>query len=131
MSWKGRTSGKELCLNRRETGMVWEQAAAEYLERQGYRIVEKNFYSRYGEIDLIAEDGETLVFVEVKYRSGTKIQSPEEAVDRKKQKKICRTADYYRLVHRIPEDHPCRFDVAAWTPEGVCLYRNAFPYCGV
>lgn len=118
-------------MNKRKEGTIWENAAAEYLELHGYRIIEKNFYSRYGEIDLIADDHGTLVFVEVKYRAETKIQSPEEAVDRKKQKRISRTADYYRLLHQIPEDHPCRFDVAAWTPEGIRLYRNAFPYCGI
>lgn len=113
-------------MNRRQTGAVWEQAAAEYLEKQGYRILEKNFCCRYGEIDLIAEDNGALVFVEVKYRADIRIQYPEEAVDFRKRKRICKTADYYRLIHQIPEDHPCRFDVAAWTPEGLRLYRNAF-----
>ena len=116
-------------MNRKETGAVYEQAAAEYLEQQGCRILEKDFRSRYGEIDLVAEEAGTLVFVEVKYRTAVTIQYPEEAVNRSKQKKICRTADYYRLRRRIPDDVPCRFDVIAITPEGITQYRNAFAYC--
>lgn len=115
-------------MNQRETGATYEQAAAEYLERQGYRILTKNFRSRYGEIDLIAVENGILVFAEVKYRTTTDIIRPEEAVDWKKQKKICKTADYYRLRKQIPEDVPCRFDVVSVTPEEITLYRNAFFY---
>ena len=115
-------------MNRRETGAAYEQAAAKYLEQQGYRILEKNFLSRYGEIDLIAIEDGILVFVEVKYRTATDIMRPEEAVDWKKQRKICRTADYYRLRKQIPEDVPCRFDVISVTLKGITLYRNAFFY---
>ena len=119
---------KENRLNLRKQGTACEQTAAAYLETQGYRILEKNFYSRYGEIDLIADDTGVLVFNEVKYRTDTAVWSPEEAVDRRKQRKICKTADYYRLRHQIAEDTPCRFDVIAITPEHIVLYQDAFPY---
>ena len=56
--------------SRRAVGTHYEEEAARYLEQQGYQILERNFFSRYGEIDLIAKDEDTLVFVEVKYRSG-------------------------------------------------------------
>ena len=51
-------------------------------------------------------------------------------MDWKKQRRISRTADYYRVKHRILEDVPCRFDVIAVTPDEITLYRDAFPYCG-
>ena len=77
---------------RRKEGAYYENLVAEYLKTQGYEILEKNYRCRIGEIDLIAKEGETLVFVEVKYRRDDKMGNPKEAVDRKKQKKISMTA---------------------------------------
>ena len=101
---------------------------AEYLESLGWKILERNYRCRIGEIDLIALDGRTLVFVEVKYRRSGACGSPGEAVDVRKQHTICRVADYYRMVHGIPETQSCRFDVAAVQGERLELLRNAFPY---
>lgn len=115
--------------NKRAIGSAQEQAAAAYLTANGYRILERNFYSRFGEIDMIARHNGFLVFIEVKYRAGCKSESPALAVDKRKQRRICRTADYYRLRHRITEDQPCRFDVVAVTPEQIAVYQNAFDYC--
>ena len=75
-------------MNRRKEGAYYENLVAEYLKTQGYEILEKNYRCRIGEIDLIAKEGETLVFVEVKYRRNDKMGDPKEAVNRKKQKKI-------------------------------------------
>lgn len=107
-----------------------EQKAAEYLKQQGYRILQRNFYSRYGEIDIIAREGRYLVFIEVKYRTNTSHGSPQEAVSRKKQRTICKVANYYRLTHGIPEDTPCRFDVVAILEDDIILLRDAFEYQG-
>ena len=74
-------------MNRRKEGAYYENLVAEYLKTQGYEILEKNYRCRIGEIDPIAKEGETLVFVEVKYRRDDKMGNPKEAVDRKKQKK--------------------------------------------
>ena len=74
--------------NNRRTGTGYERKAGAYLESLGYKIVTYNYRCRLGEIDLIAKEGETLVFVEVKYRRDDKMGNPKEAVDRKKQKKI-------------------------------------------
>ena len=76
--------------NKRQVGGIYEQKAADYLSRQGFRIIEHNFYSRFGEIDLIAKDGKYLVFIEVKYRRDSACGTPLEAVTLKKQKRICR-----------------------------------------
>ncbi len=114
--------------NRRRTGAAYEEKAAEYLTALGYEILERNFRCRQGEIDLIAREGETLVFLEVKYRRTAVYGKPEEAVDALKQRTICRVADFYRMRRRIPEDRPCRFDVVAVLGEEITLYRNAFSY---
>ena len=72
---------------------VWgEEKAARFLTEQGYTILERNFHSRYGEIDLIAEDQDFLVFVEVKLRASTSHGLPEETVTLRKQEKLLRLA---------------------------------------
>ena len=76
--------------------------AAAYLKKKGYRILEANFRCRFGEIDLIARDGAYLVFIEVKYRSSLKDGDSLEAVNRGKQRKIIRVAEYY-LLHASGE----------------------------
>ena len=110
-------------MNRRKEGAYYENLVAEYLKTQGYEILEKNYRCRIGEIDLIAKEGETLVFVEVKYRRNDKMGNPKEAVDRKKQKKISMTASYYLM-----RDIPCRIDVAAVLGEQIEVVKNAFEY---
>lgn len=114
--------------NRRRVGAAYEEKAAEYLCSQGYRILERNFRCRLGEIDLIAEDCEVLVFLEVKYRKSSRYGSPAEAVTPAKQKTICRVADFYRMSRRVPESKSCRFDVVAILGEQVQIYKDAFPY---
>ena len=107
--------------------------AADYLEKQGMRILERNFRrGRNGEIDIIGRDGKYLVFVEVKYRRDGQTGDPLEAVDRAKQRRISRTAQYYCLTHGYGETTPCRFDVAAvlGTDGEVRLVRNAFEFQG-
>lgn len=114
--------------NRRKTGAAYEERAARYVTELGYEILERNYRCRQGEIDLIARDGGTLVFLEVKYRRTAAYGDPAEAVGASKQRKICRTADFYRMRRHIPEDQPCRFDVVAVLGEEISLYRDAFPY---
>lgn len=110
----------------RKTGFAYENKAAEYLEKKGYQIVQHNFYTRFGEIDLIARDGAYLVFVEVKYRAKSRGGHPLEAVDLKKQGRIKRAAQFYFLRHGLPEDIPCRFDVVGILKEDIYHVENAF-----
>lgn len=117
-------------MNKRAVGTAYERQAGNYLEEQGYRILEYNFRCRSGEIDIIARDGEYLVFVEVKYRRSVKSGSPLEAVDYKKQRIISRAASYYCLTHGYGETTPCRFDVAAILGEEISVIKNAFEYVG-
>lgn len=112
--------------NKRAVGSRYEEETAAFLQKNGYRILEKNFRNRRGEIDLIAKDGRTLVFVEVKYRKNVRNGYPEEAVDTRKQKKICETAAYYVYKNRIPEYTPMRFDVVAVLDGEFKLIKDAF-----
>ena len=101
--------------------------AGAYLEKYGYKILEYNYRCRQGEVDIVARDGEYLVFCEVKYRSGAGSGYPEEAVDLRKQKKISKCALYYLTVHGLV-DVPVRFDVVSIEGEQFRLYQNAFDY---
>lgn len=110
----------------REKGSAYEQKAAGFLEEKGYRILERNFYSKYGEIDLIARDGEYLVFLEVKYRASGQGGHPLEAVNAKKQQRIKKAARYYLWRRGLPEDTACRFDVIGFLGEEAMHIEDAF-----
>jgi putative endonuclease len=86
--------------------------AAQALTSRGYRILERNFRCSYGEIDLVAEDGHDLVFVEVKTRRGTIYGRPEEAVTLRKQRKLREVAIYYLDLHDYAE-RSWRIDIVA------------------
>lgn len=113
-------------MNKRALGSDKEMLAAEYLEQRGMRIVESNYRNNHGEIDLIGYHEGYLVFVEVKYRSGNIAGSAVEAVDVRKQRRICRVADYYRYTHGIGGNISIRYDVVAIQGEEVNWIPNAF-----
>lgn len=112
--------------NKRTLGNEKEQKAAAYLSSVGYEILAANFYTRFGELDLIAKEDEVLVFIEVKYRKDLQSGSPFEAVDSRKIKNICRAARYYMYINHIPEDIPCRFDVIGIVDDEITVIHNAF-----
>lgn len=116
--------------NKRRVGDKYERLAAEHLQRAGYRIRERNFRCKFGEVDLIAEKDGYLVFVEVKYRSTARYGMPSEAVDARKQRRICNVASFYLYKNHLPADTPVRFDVAAVSEQSMEMIENAFPYCG-
>ncbi len=91
-----------------------------------FRIIQKNFSSRFGEIDLVAREGRYLVFVEVKYRATARGGHPLEAVDAGKRRRIRKTADFYCLRYGYGEDTPCRFDVVGMLGDEVIHVRDAF-----
>lgn len=119
----GRKSNNE---NRRQVGSRQETRVQDYLQKQGYEILARNFYTRQGEIDIIAKKDGYLVFVEVKYRTDERFGAPEEAVDYRKQKKIMGAARYYMYANRLPLDTPCRFDVAGVLGDEIRITENAF-----
>jgi putative endonuclease len=98
--------------HRQSLGKLGEQLAASYLQKHGYRIIERNFKARYGEIDIICTKDNTLIFVEVKTRIGEKFGKPEESVTARKLREIVKAVQYYKLTRdHLPE--ALRIDVMA------------------
>ena len=95
---------------KKEFGNTGEDIATEYLEKQGYIILERNFYCKQGEIDIIAKDKNEVVFVEVKSRSDVGYGLPSEAVTKQKIKHLCRTAKYFLHKNKMFNEF-IRFDV--------------------
>lgn len=111
---------KDLSRRDLQTGALGEKIAASYLEKQGYRILKRNYRNVFGEIDIVALEGKTLVFVEVKTRLSKQFGPPQSAVDPRKQGKITRVALAYLKNNKIAQVQ-CRFDVIA-----IHKYRGRF-----
>jgi putative endonuclease len=117
-------------VERQDLGKTGEETAVAALEQRGYAVIACRYRTRYGEIDIIARDGETTVFVEVKARVTDECGTAAEAVGPSKQRRLVRMAIDY-LARNDLIDRPCRFDVVAIDSAGspferVTLYQNAF-----
>lgn len=116
-------------MNKQDKGKKGESLAIDFLKNRGYKIVSNNFSCKWGEIDIVAKDGKTLCFVEVKFRKTQEFGSPLEAVDQRKMSKLIQTAKYYCLVNNI-KDVPMRFDVVGILLKDnepqITLIKNAF-----
>jgi len=111
----------------RAIGTAYEKQAVLFLEKKGYQILERNFHSWQGEIDIIAKNGSYLVFIEVKFRKCAYPGAALEAVTPLKQQRIIRTAKYYLYSKGYSIDGtPCRFDVIAFEGGKVFHIENAF-----
>lgn len=95
-------------------GVIAEQAALNYLLGQGLKEVQSNYFSRFGEIDLIMTDAQALVFIEVRYRKYSTFGSAAMTVTKSKQQKLINTAKHYLQEHQA--DVECRFDVIEMSP---------------
>ena len=115
-------------MNKRSVGAGYEARAASWLQSRGYHVIERNYYTRYSEIDLIVTDGEVVVFVEVKYRKDASCGHPEEAVSRNKMRRISRAADVFLAARMRGADCCLRFDVIAIEGDELRHYADAFPY---
>lgn len=116
-----------------QIGQVNEDIATQYLIQQGLRFLTKNFHSRQGEVDLIMQDQQTLVFIEVKFRKNNNFGGAISAIPYKKQQKIRQTATFYLQRHGLNAyNTPCRFDVVAMQGQGntqaphITWLKNAF-----
>ncbi|MCA9483560.1 MAG: YraN family protein [Nitrospina sp.] len=123
-----------MTFKRKKFGEAGEALAVQYLKGRKYRILETNFRTPSGEIDIVAEQGGVLVFVEVKSRAGGEYGSPLSAVNTAKQKKLVQMAQRFRARHNL-WDQDCRFDVVAVSGEPedpatwqVELVPNAFQW---
>ena len=116
-------------MNLRQAGQNAETLAADFLKQQNYRILERNYRMSFGEIDIIAKDGGTICFVEVKMRRTTTFGTPVEAIAKPKMRKLIQVAQHY-LMSKKMEPAAARFDVVAVTPTENAfhceLLRNAF-----
>jgi putative endonuclease len=114
---------------RQQVGRAGEEVALEYLHHQGYRILERNFRCRFGEIDLVARDGRTLAFIEVKTRRSQAFGAAALAVTAEKQRRLIKASQVY-LSRKAGARELCRFDVVtiqirAGKPQ-VELIKDAF-----
>lgn len=110
-------------------GARGEARVAGFLEARGWTVLERNWRCRYGEMDLVAEDGGTLVFIEVKARTTRRRGPPEEAVDAAKQARLSRIAGEY-LAARGFLERTCRFDVVAVEDGELRHHKAAFAASG-
>ncbi len=118
--------------SKKDLGQQGENAAVDFLTRQGYRILERNFHNKLGEIDIIALDDGVICFIEVKTRRTAVSGTPFEAISRIKQFKIAQLALSY-LKYKKLLDQPARFDViavltGAHDPMRVEIIKNAFDF---
>lgn len=113
--------------NKRAIGKKYEDAAKEYLTNNGYNIIESNYRTKHGEIDIIAKNDDYLCFIEVKYRKENSLVSGLYAVDKHKQKTIYSVARIYLLSKKYKQDTKCRFDVVSIEGDQITLIKNAFP----
>ena len=112
-------------MNNRYSGIEGERLAVEYLKKSGYKILERNFATKTGEIDIIAQDKNYLVFVEVKARDNTKFGQPIESITIQKARRIIRTAEWY-LLYKKKQNSLCRFDVIEVLRGEVNHIKNAY-----
>ena len=109
--------------SRAARGAAAERAAAAYLEVRGLVILARNYRCKGGEIDLVAKEGTTIVFVEVRLRATDRFGGAGASIDRRKQQRVLRAARHF-LGHR--HDLPCRFDAVLVGPRGIEWVRDAF-----
>ncbi len=111
-------------------GLYYETQALQYLKKQGLKFLQNNFHCRLGEIDLIMRDKDTITFIEVRFRENTGFGDGLDSVNRHKQHKLIKTAQFYLVQEGLYEKVPIRFDVISISggklkPE-LCWVKNAF-----
>ncbi|MDX1811633.1 MAG: YraN family protein [Gammaproteobacteria bacterium] len=112
--------------SRKAIGDDAENKACDYLKKHRLKILERNFRSRNGEIDIIASDKQSIIFIEVKFRQNNSHGEPFESVTALKQQKIIKTALYYLQTHPKYNEMNCRFDVISIYQNNIQWLKNAF-----
>ncbi len=107
-------------IGRQKLGARMETLACQYLEKQGYSIIQRNFHCRYGEIDIVAWEGPVLAFIEVRYRKKGSLVSPLESVDQNKKRKIGLAVRHYLGRNRVQDSVPVRVDL--------CCLQEQIPF---
>ena len=112
-----------IILNTREIGNKYEDKSVETLMNEGYKILERNYQNKFGEIDIIAEKDKEVIFIEVKYRKTNKFGYGYEAVDRRKIMKILKLANYYMQSKKY-QDCKIRFDCMSYLGDELDWIKN-------
>ncbi len=112
-------------MDKKSKGKAAEDKAASFLKSLGYQVIERNFRAKFGEIDIIAKDGNTLVFVEVRSKSYSSFGTPEETISKSKAKKIIKTAQLYIQI-KNPSFEDVRFDIISILHNNISHIKNAF-----
>jgi putative endonuclease len=110
---------------KREIGVEGEELATKALKKRGYKIIEKNFRSKFGEIDIVAEEKGCLVFIEVKRRTSGSFGGSFDAIDGKKKEHMVRSAQYYLKSHKC-FNRRTRFDVVGIDGDELKIIQHAF-----
>ncbi|MCX7965226.1 MAG: YraN family protein [Syntrophorhabdaceae bacterium] len=110
---------------KKEQGIEGEDRATSILRSRGYKIIERNYKNPFGEIDIIAEEGGYLVFIEVKKRNTETFGDPLHSITEVKKRHIIMSAQYYLKSHKL-NNKKARFDVVGITKNGVKIVKNAF-----
>ena len=117
-------------MDRKQIGRDAEQRAEQFLHQQRMRTLLRNAYCRMGEIDLVMQDGDTIVFVEVRQRRHSHYGGAAQSVDHYKQRRLIQAARYLMARHPNWSNYPCRFDVIAFEPDSdpqaPLWYKDAF-----
>lgn len=116
-------------MHNRGKGDLYESKTINYIENLNFQVQDRNYYSKFGELDIIAHDENTLVFIEVKYRVNGNFGHPSESINYYKKRNIINTAMWYMKDKRI-ENCNIRFDVALWNKGQINYYKGAFDYDG-
>lgn len=115
-----------VCFNRQQAGEIAETKALNFLLHNGLQLIQKNFSAKAGEIDLIMQDQEDIIFVEVRYRQNAIYGSALETIDTIKQCKIIKTAHYFLHKNRLIDKVNCRFDIITIEGSNLEWIKNAF-----
>lgn len=125
MSTENNNNESKSNYSKRDFGDAGESLAERFLKNKGYRLIAKNYVTKWGEIDLIMEEGKMLVFVEVRRRSSLKYGAPEESINVKKIKHLIKSALVY-VMNTCSDKKMVRFDVVSILPGQIRHIPNAF-----
>lgn len=114
--------------DKRFSGFISEQQACNFLKAKGLRLITNNYRCPCGEIDLIMQDNNVLVFIEVRLRSHMDYGSALESIDSRKQQKLLKSATHYLQQHNLIDKIDCRFDVIGFSNSTIDWIKDAFSY---
>lgn len=110
------------------SGFISEKQACDFLQAKGLTLLTKNYRCPYGEIDLIMQENEVLVFIEVRLRNSMDFGDALESIDSTKQQKLLKSATHYLQKHHLLDEIDCRFDVIGFSNNTIDWIKDAFSY---